>query len=660
MATKETKAGAAATEAADDFAAEEAAPKNFSVQILSTIKSCQLQNGLRHGDHVRYRRYCARKLRRLRRALKFTHGRGRMYVERSLTPVDIMETRCLLIPLMNAERAWAHAMELKEESGDNSRARFMKLRRFKKATMWSRKLLELCGECADTRTSLEAEAYAAYMAGGECMERDGWEAALGNFATAAKIYGQLGNALISDAGQEELFLERVRKANKTMEYCKHMTKRQQGTADLQSLKSGVGDMSGELQAKLNSVLADARKKQASNLQHLDWRGYKIAVRSEATRIAILEAKDKTKQRLALDDEAKTAGTADSKSREFKMSLCLEVFSACDDALQAVRAEKAAAKQGALQSEKAMEELALLSAYIRELKLRENIEHKLMLIDDLALRLEQQRKCKAESIQTAKGGQAKKVKPADLVRMYDTLLQNVADLKGLPEPAEEEEDEEEDKELPALELTFRFLRCFYLAQSYQAHAKWREAFALFERGTELAEAAQKRLADARGAGESRLIQVLTSRTEQIEQMGELIRGAKIRCHAKAIVAASIRSERPDADTAELPLLLQRLATIDLAKTRSSVDGALPYRVAAVPPDYQAVACKPCLFDVAFTSLLRPSLLHRLTAKQKQVATTRREHLVQEERAQEEEEKQEAASGPDGAAAGGWFNVGGWFN
>lgn len=44
-----------------------------------------------------------------------------------------------------------------------------------------------------------------------------------------------------------------------------------------------------LAAKLESVVAEARKKQASELDSVEWRGKKVAVRSEALRVALVKA-----------------------------------------------------------------------------------------------------------------------------------------------------------------------------------------------------------------------------------------------------------------------------------------------------------------------------------------------------------------------------------
>jgi signal recognition particle subunit SRP68 len=46
------------------------------LNILSVTKNAQSQNGLKHGDYKRYRHYCTKRLKRIRKGIKFTHGKN--------------------------------------------------------------------------------------------------------------------------------------------------------------------------------------------------------------------------------------------------------------------------------------------------------------------------------------------------------------------------------------------------------------------------------------------------------------------------------------------------------------------------------------------------------------------------------------------------------
>ena len=69
----------------EDIEAILAAMPEVSLDIFDVIKSSRAQHGLRHGDHLRYRQYCARRLHRLRKTLKLTQGKGR-FVKKPVEP----------------------------------------------------------------------------------------------------------------------------------------------------------------------------------------------------------------------------------------------------------------------------------------------------------------------------------------------------------------------------------------------------------------------------------------------------------------------------------------------------------------------------------------------------------------------------------------------
>jgi hypothetical protein len=118
----------------------------FITVVLSIVKNSQSQNGLKHSDYKRYRHYCTKRLRRIRKAVKMTHGRGK-FVARPLTEENITEikdSRALHLCLYNAERAWAYAMSLRQEFSTNKNAnprmKFQIRRKFLKALQWAKLL----------------------------------------------------------------------------------------------------------------------------------------------------------------------------------------------------------------------------------------------------------------------------------------------------------------------------------------------------------------------------------------------------------------------------------------------------------------------------------------------------------------------------------------
>ena len=89
----------------------------FSQKVLRVIKDKQQQHGLRHGDYQRYRGYCSRRVKRLRKTLEIPQGDRRHYRKKDVNIGHLenpkkCDERFIHIPLMLAERAWAYGMQV--------------------------------------------------------------------------------------------------------------------------------------------------------------------------------------------------------------------------------------------------------------------------------------------------------------------------------------------------------------------------------------------------------------------------------------------------------------------------------------------------------------------------------------------------------------------
>ncbi len=149
------------------------------------IKESQQQHGLRHGDYERYRSYCSRRLHRLRKTLNFKCGNTRRFQKRDVTADDLSEAKFLLIPLYQAERAWAYSMQLKQEVNSDARKKFHLVNRLRKAVKYANQLelLSQSSQC-DARTKLEAQGYASIMNGQFNFEVQKWNESLNYFNVA--------------------------------------------------------------------------------------------------------------------------------------------------------------------------------------------------------------------------------------------------------------------------------------------------------------------------------------------------------------------------------------------------------------------------------------------------------------------------------------------
>eukprot|EP00823_Brevimastigomonas_motovehiculus_P001122 TRINITY_DN11655_c0_g1_i1.p1 TRINITY_DN11655_c0_g1~~TRINITY_DN11655_c0_g1_i1.p1 ORF type:complete len:497 (-),score=168.96 TRINITY_DN11655_c0_g1_i1:86-1576(-) len=197
-------------------------PKNFSLPILKTIKECQMSNGLRHDDYEFYRRYCTRRLRRLRENLRFVNPRHHFKLK-VLEPKHVIDARYLCLPLMKAERAWAYAMQLKNEINDNINADNTKqmkhhlLERLRKAAVYAKELDTLCAATADQHTQIEASAYRVWMESNVDFEENKYVDALQKIAQTKIIYENL--CKVVDASTKQLCVERIKYLDPILSYC---------------------------------------------------------------------------------------------------------------------------------------------------------------------------------------------------------------------------------------------------------------------------------------------------------------------------------------------------------------------------------------------------------------------------------------------------------
>lgn len=116
--------------------------------VLRLIRDWQQQHGIRFGDYQRYRGYCTRRLGRLRKVLKLPQADKRHFKKRDVTTGHLTgpkaDIRYLHVPLMMAERAWAFAMALRQESNTEPRKRFHLINKLRKSCFYALQLQELC------------------------------------------------------------------------------------------------------------------------------------------------------------------------------------------------------------------------------------------------------------------------------------------------------------------------------------------------------------------------------------------------------------------------------------------------------------------------------------------------------------------------------------
>ncbi|CAI5766074.1 signal recognition particle subunit SRP68 [Podarcis lilfordi] len=433
---------------------------SLGLEILQIVKESQQQHGLRHGDFQRYRGYCSRRLRRLRKTLNFKMGNRHKFTGKKVTEELLSDNRYLLLILMDAERAWSYAMQLKQEANTEPRKRFHLLSRLRKAVKHAEELERLCeSNRVDAKTKLEAQAYTAYLTGMLRFERQEWKAAMEAFNKCKTIYEKLASAFTDE--QAILYNQRVEEISPNIRYCAYNIGDQSAISELMQMRLRSGGTEGLLAEKLESLITQTRAKQAATMSEVEWRGRTVPVKIDKVRIFLLGMADTE------------AAIAQAEEEETKERLFESLLSECRDAIQAVREElKPDQKQREHSSEVdsgKVTNIQYLHSYLTYIKLSTAIKRNESMAKALQKALLQQQQPEEDGKRTPR--------PQDLIRLYDIILQNLAELPQLPGL---EEDKGYLKEIGIKTLVYKAYRCFFIAQSYVLVKKWSEALVLYDR------------------------------------------------------------------------------------------------------------------------------------------------------------------------------------
>ena len=573
---------------------------NLTLDILQIVKVSQSQHGLRHGDHMRYRQYCTRRLARIYKALKFSHGRGR-YQKRTLEPELVASADHLLIPLVSAERAWSYGMELKSDAGSDPRKRAHMIRRLKKATMHAAELVQLCKQLGSARTALEAEAYSSYIFGSFLQEQErDWGRALAKFMRARKAFEQL--ARVGGADQADVCRERIEELEPSLRYCTY--KRGSGggdesTLDAEDFAALHGD-SGANDEMLKGLLAEDNGRTVSDaFATTTWRGNEIPVRNKEARTCVAAAAAQLAK----------IQTSEVLTAERGLAIYDKAFIAYNDARQHLRDEiaSAATNEGGSESAGRLGELKLADRALAAIVLEKTIERNKFLVSTAAAKL-------SGEVKLEKGEKAPRSE--DLVHLYNTLLRNYEELaesgpevmRGTEGAPEVEESIRVDCMLEQGLLHAK--RAAALASVHLGAGSHLEAAVLYARAVEHAERVQGRVpksSDVSATAEKVKAEARKARCATLTE-GILARVAQQKGLRAGIEGVSLH-EGPAA-AAEAQYLMDHL---DQYKSAVLGKGQSKVHITPMPPRMTSISVSPIVLDVAGDEIVYPSLDERAGVK-----------------------------------------------
>lgn len=520
-------------------------------------------------------------MRRLRKTLGFKLGNRHKFTGKKITVEMLSDNRYLLLVLMEAERAWSYAMQLKQEANTEPRKRFHLLSRLRKAAKHGERLEKLCDSSrVDAKTKLEAQAYTSYLSGMVQFEMQEWKAAMEAFNKCKTIYEKLASAFTEELAV--LYHQRVEEISPNIRYCAYNIGDQNAINDLMQMRLAAGGGGGMMAEKLEALITQTRAKQAASMSEVEWRGRSVPVKIDKARIFLLGL---------ADNEAAIAQAANEETKE---SLYETLLAECRDTIQAVREElKAEAKQrerGPDPEGGKVSNLQFLHSYLTYIKLWTVVKRNESMAHMLQAQLRE-----PQTDENKRGP-----RPQDLIRLYDIILQSLAELSTLQGL---EEDHTFQKELALKMLVYKAYRCFYIAQSYVLVKKWSEALVLYERVLKYAHEVQSKAKN------------LNNSLKDLPDVQELI--AEVNAEKYSLQAAAIldTGDAPEAPTQQqikdTTPLSERLETFRLDP---ALVGKQPNLV-EFPPDFQPIPCKPLFFDLALNHVAFPPLDDKVEQKGK---------------------------------------------
>lgn len=567
--------------------------------ITEFVQTSRMQNGLRHASYVRYRQYCSRRLLRLRRTLKVKqmpgHGKGPAAHKFTRNPISqdhVKDERYLLIPLMECERAWSYAMELRDQLEHDPpyphRIRNHMIRKLTRAMQCSDHLLKICRARGDNRTAVEAEAYHHQMKGLWFMERKEFRLALTVYPAAKKIYTELIR-ISKDAELRKVLTQKVADIEvyiKNCQYNQHLSR----SAD--NGESGNGDTPVEdLEEKLSRVVLEEQSKSTDSVDEVQWKGVSIVVPVGKVRNTLASVREAVEAMQREKDVQKALAAYDSLFMAYN-----DVIDACKDAIRQLQSDTGKSSTKSSARIQAYENLKEFSSYHR---ITHVIDRNMLFLYGCRTRFHYpDRPCglynPSKTITDADWkkycgvDQASKTqratKPEEAVKLYDNIIQNLKDLEA------NKQDAEEGKRIAAQILTNTGFRCYYVALSFGLNDKFSESMALLERtGQYISTALDHHKECSEKAQDD--IAALTELSQQLEVE---------KCLLRARFLAAKREEK--GEEREEGGKSVKEGTLDVWEYKEDFDD----KVFDFPPNFQLMHCNPVVFDLALDEIIPPSL------------------------------------------------------
>lgn len=306
------------------------------------------------------------------------------------------------------------------------------------------------------------------------------------------------------------------------------------------------------------------------MHEVEWRGRRVTVRPEKARLFLI----------ALQDLDKSVAGADSP--QSKIDILENILMDCKDAISAIKDEIKNDPKLKSASETQMSGINHLLSYLMYLRLMRTIERNNLLV-------QQAEEARKNNIQI----DGKKVRPHDLTRLYEIILQNFTELQQLPGF---ENDAAYQQEIETQMKAYRAFRCYYIAQVLTGLRRFREALAMLERSSNYtAESIANKLTD------KKLV-------EKLQVLKKDIESCKFEVHADSVLEDDEEQDEETKYTSSGKPYKDKKPLVDRLDEYREDTQVLTKNpnIYKLPPPMEAIPCKPLFFDLACNFVEFPNL------------------------------------------------------
>ncbi|CAL3965164.1 unnamed protein product [Diplocarpon coronariae] len=563
-----------------------------------------------YGSYATYRTQLSNRIHNLRKKLGIaTKPRAKYSSKVPPSAEDIGRNKEFVnLVLLTAERAWAHAMSMREvhsteKKGITGSTRSHIVSRLHKASTYAHDLLQHLQDQETTGAVdgdvLEARAYAASLSGAKEFEKQRWEMCVKSYSEARIIYSALAAFTKNDLFRD-LLSDPVDPSIRYAAYQMRLPR----TVAIPTIARRFfpnSDMGLVTQVeKLDPDVLNDRptKPQAATAEAgtvpktITWRSRTVYLEDAAIATALVSVSSAA-EKLAETLASLTAGQAKERASAYD-----EILIASQDAVDATKhAIHELVGEGVGQGDKRMQSLQITRTAISYDMVSWRIGRNRVLLGEqdgtVADGVVQQSKKKRSNGVTEEGTGRKLSRFRERVVLYDSILQSLDSIKELPGVAA---DTTFLKELDAKYAYFSALKCLTVARSHALLSNPQKALALLARASGKCDAANSRLSSQVDTSNSATPNI-TIFPSEVQYLKSLLDGELQHYRAVVEISNLAKSVQEPDHAANCQPLLERLNQYPL-------DSVQLGNLVTYPPKLEPIPVKPLFFDAAWNYIEYP--------------------------------------------------------